>query len=383
MKKSFKQYIAGIFTASVVGGLCIGVGAGFTQNLISSNNSTATTLQEDFKFQNINNNPVELTQVKYIPTISTSQISSSVGPSIVYIESTIVTTDYFNRSYEQTGSGSGIIYKETDDKYYIATNNHVIEDANKILVTLESGQIVEAKLTGSASQTDLAVIEIEKSVLTSETLSSIAVAVFGNSDELQVGETAIAIGNPLGAQFDNSVTQGIISALNRQIQVDDKNLTVIQTDAAINPGNSGGALVNSNAEVIGINSVKIATTGVEGMGFAIPSNTAVPILEDLIANGSIKTAFLGIKGMDVTEDLAGIFGLPVGVYVGEVIEGGPAEKAGLQAEDIILEFNGEKILSMEQLSETIKNSKVGETIILKVVRNSKAVTLNVTLEATE
>lgn len=382
MKRNFKQYISGIFTASVVGGLCIGVGIGFTQGMVVERyNKTLASSSEEFKFQN--NALTNVTQVKYVPVNSTSQISTEVGPSIVYIESTVVSKDYFNREYEQTGSGSGIIYKETEEKYYIATNNHVIDSANKILVTLNGGQIAEAKLTGGNSQMDLAVIEILKSDLTQETLSQIKTAVFGNSDELQIGETAIAIGNPLGAQFEKSVTQGIISALNREIQVDDKNLTVIQTDAAINPGNSGGALVNSNAEVIGINSVKIAVTGVEGMGFAIPSNIAVPVFEDLIANGSVKRASLGIRGMDVSEDLAGIYGLPIGVYVGEVVENSGAEKGGIEAEDIIIEFNGEKIISMNQLSEIIKNSKAGETVDIKVIRKSQAVELKVTLGAAE
>jgi serine protease Do len=214
------------------------------------------------------------------------------------------------------------------------------------------------------------------------TLKAIKVAQFGNSDDIQVGEQAVAIGNPLGAEFENSVTQGIISALNRQIQVDDRNLTVIQTDVAINPGNSGGALVNSKGQVIGINSVKINLTEVEGMGFAIPTKVAIPIFEDLIANGAIQRPQLGIKGTNVTQDIGQIYALPTGVYVAEVLKGSSAEAAGIMAKDIITDFNGEKILSMEQLSSLIKACKVGDTVEIRIVRNGKtAKTLNITLQA--
>ncbi len=386
MEKSFKKFVSGTLLASIVCGTLIGFGIGSIKPFVTkSNDSTNTQLDENaFSFDKLNSsyNQTNNVLLNYVPENTTTEIAHKVKPSIVFIASTITNTDYFNNVYEATGAGSGIIYKETNDKYYIATNNHVIEGAKKILVTFEGGEIVEAKLTGGDSPTDLAVIEVLKSTIPDASKNIIKVAEIGNSDELEVGEVAVAIGNPLGSQFENSITQGIISALNRQISVNDKNLTVIQTDAAINPGNSGGALANSKAQVIGINSIKIAISGVEGMSFAIPMNIAVPILDDLILNGNIKRPQLGIKGTNVTEDLGDIFTIPIGVYVAEVMAGGSAEKAGIVVTDIITEFNGEKIFSMEQLSKLIKNCKVSDIVDIRIVRKGKVgIDLKVTLDA--
>lgn len=388
-KRPFGQFVTGVVVASLVCGTMIGVGIGITKPFAVSkvNAAEANNLDgsEAFSFDKLNSNDdINYQQVQYVPDMTTVEIQKKVSPSIVYIESTVVSKDYFNRLFETTGSGSGIIYKKTDNKYYITTNNHVIEGANKITITFEGGQIVEAKLVGGDEQNDLAVLEVNISDLSDETKNNISVAEFGNSDKLEVGEPAIAIGNPLGAEFENSVTEGIISALNRQVPAYDENLKVIQTDAAINPGNSGGALLNSKGQVIGINSVKISVTGVEGMGFAIPSNTAIPIFEDLIVNGSVQKAQLGIMGKDVTQDIGNIYTLPIGVYVAEVVEGGPAQKAGIVATDIITDFNDEKIFSMKQLSELIKKSKVGDSVTIRLVRDGKTpMEVKVTLEAAE
>jgi serine protease Do len=382
-KMSFKKYIAGVLIASIVGGGMIGVGIGVVESFTKQAKKQASVDQNAFSFSKLNvNSTVDYSQLKYVPETTTTDIKNTVGPAIVYIESTVVASDYFNRATEAKGSGSGIIYKTTADKYYIVTNNHVIDGAKKVNVTFEGGQIIEAKIAGADSASDLAVIQVNKADMTEATLKAIKVAQFGNSDDIQVGEQAVAIGNPLGSEFENSVTQGIISALNRQIQVDDRNLTVIQTDAAINPGNSGGALVNSKGQVIGINSVKITLTEVEGMGFAIPTKVAVPIFEDLITNGAIQRPQLGIKGSNVTQDIGEIYALPTGVYVAEVLKGSSAEAAGIMAKDIITDFNGEKILSMEQLSSLIKECKVGDTVEIRIVRNGKtAKTLKTTLQA--
>lgn len=388
-KRPFGQFVTGVVVASLVCGTMIGVGIGITKPFAVSkvNAAEANNLDgsEAFSFDKLNSNDdINYQQVQYVPDMTTVEIQKKVSPSIVYIESTVVSKDYFNRLFETTGSGSGIIYKKTDNKYYITTNNHVIEGANKITITFEGGQIVEAKLVGGDEQNDLAVLEVNISDLSDETKNNISVAEFGDSDKLEVGEPAIAIGNPLGAEFENSVTEGIISALNRQVPAYDENLKVIQTDAAINPGNSGGALLNSKGQVIGINSVKISVTGVEGMGFAIPSNTAIPIFEDLIVNGSVQKAQLGIMGKDVTQDIGNIYTLPIGVYVAEVVEGGPAQKAGIVATDIITDFNDEKIFSMKQLSELIKKSKVGDSVTIRLVRDGKTpIEVKVTLEAAE
>lgn len=386
-KRPFSQFIACVLVVSMACGTMLGIGLEIAKPFAAkaSEGTQSDNSKGEFSFDRLDSSSdIDYTKLQYVPDMTTSEIMNKVGPSIVYIESTVVVRDYFNQQFEEPGSGSGIIYKNENGKYYIATNNHVIDGAKKIIVTLEGGQMVEAKITGQASQKDLAVIEILESDISDDTKKNIAIAEFGNSDEIQVGETAIAIGNPLGSEFENSVTQGIISALNREISIDDENFTVIQTDAAINPGNSGGALVNSKGQVIGINSIKIAQSGIEGMGFAIPSNSAVPILDDLIANGTRKKAQLGIMGKNVTQDLGDIYTLPIGVYIVEVTEGGSAEKAGIIATDIITDFNGEKIFSMSDLTEQIKDLNVGDTVDIRIVRNGDTpITLKVTLQAEE
>ena len=191
----------------------------------------------------------------------------------------------------------------------------------------------------------------------------------------------MAIGNPLGDAYDNTVTAGVISALNRKIQIADKELTLIQTDAAINPGNSGGALVGSRGTVIGINSIKLVDTSVEGMGFAIPINVAKPIIEELVNKGSVSRPYLGIMGQDINEDVSELYEIPIGVLVRQVIEGSGADAAGIQAGDIIIEFDGEKITSMKQLTKIIESHKVGDKIEVKLIRDgSYKKTVPVTLQ---
>lgn len=385
-KRPFGQFIAGVLVASVVCGTMIGVGVEiskpFTTKYVEAAETNADS-ESSFSFDKLSNT-TDYTPVQYVPDMTTTEVQQKVEPSMVYIESLIPTANIFMGVGESQASGSGIIYKKTDDKYYIVTNAHVIEGATKITVAFKGGQVVEAKLTGDDTQKDLAVLEVPISSMSDETKKAIAVAEFGDSDEVQVGETAIAIGSPLGSEFENSVTQGIISALNRQIPTYDENLKVIQTDAAINSGNSGGALLNSKGQVIGINSAKIKESGVEGMGFAIPSNTAVPVFEDLIQNGSRKLPYLGIKGSNLTQDLGSIYELPVGVYVVESVENGPAAKAGIIATDIITDFNNQKIFSMDQLSELIKELNVGDTVDIRIIRNGDTpINLSVTLEAAE
>lgn len=386
-KRPFGQFIAGVLVASLIGGTMIGVGIEMSRPFTEKYVEAAETNQDPnaFSFEKINSeNNINYEAVQYVPEMSTVDVEKKVGPAIVYIESLVATNNIFNGIQEGTSSGSGIIYKKTDDKYYIVTNNHVIEDARKIAITFNGGQVAEAKLTGGDSQKDLAVLEVPASSITEETKNLIAIAEFGDSDTVQVGETAIAIGNPLGSEFENSVTQGIISALNRQIPTYDENLKVIQTDAAINSGNSGGALVNSKGQVIGINSAKIQASGIEGMGFAIPSNTAVPVFEDLILNGSTKAPYLGILGQNVTQDLGDIYQIPVGVYIVQVVENGPAQKAGIKATDIITDFGDTKIFSMEQLSSIIKEAKIGDIVPVRIIRDGKTpMTINVALEAAQ
>ena len=275
---------------------------------------------------------------------------------------------------EADEEGSGIIYSEDG---YIITNYHVIESAinnEKALVEVSlpnDDTKYEAKVIGGDQTTDLAVIKIDKTGLTKAEL--------GESSKLEVGEMAVAIGNPLGEEFAGSVTVGYISALNRQITTDGRTYNLIQTDAAINPGNSGGALVNSTGKIIGINTVKISVTGVEGLGFAIPIDDALPIIKELIENGKIVRPYIGVSGIDLDENTAKRNNLVQGIYVAQVLNGSPAKEAGLQRGDVIVKIEGTEVKTMEELNKVKNTKKIGDTITLTVNRNGKETDVKVKL----
>ena len=310
---------------------------------------------------------------------------STTSIAIVAITSTIESTQYgfFNQEYttEGTGSGSGIIIAKDDDSLYIATNNHVIEDATKVQVTFYSGssdssegEIVDATIVGTDPDSDLAVVKVSLKNVSETTLGIIKVASLGDSDKVEIGQQVVAIGNALG--YGQSVTSGYVSALNRQVQLEDKTMTLMQTDAAINPGNSGGALINMNGEVIGINSAKYSDSGVEGMGYAIPMATAEPILEDIMNESSVpedEQAYLGITGATVTDQYKQYMNsdVPSGVYVATVTSGSPAEKGGVYANDIIVKFNDRDVSTMDGLQSLLSRKKAGETITLTVKRQNQ------------
>lgn len=301
-----------------------------------------------------------------------STIAEQVLPSIVAIDVTAHQTNYtpFGRQEgESQGSGSGIIISEKDNKMYIATNNHVIEDADSVTIKFNDDSTAEATVKGTDSATDLAVVEVDMTKLSKDTLSNVKIATIGNSDETKVGEQAIAIGNALG--FGTSVTVGYVSAKDKEIDSEDSaSVKLLQTDAAINPGNSGGALVNSKGEVIGINSSKFASEEIEGMGFAIPMATAEPILEELMNQKSVAEsdrAYLGITGQDVSSEYAEAYGMPEGIYVSQVTSGSPAEKAGVKTGYIITGINGNAVKNMEQLQEKLFRCEAGEKGTLTVV----------------
>jgi serine protease Do len=292
-------------------------------------------------------------------------IAQEVGPAVVGVTNARSTGQLtINRS----NSGSGVIF---DKRGYIVTNYHVIEGAQEILVTLDEERSYKAKLVGADRSTDLAVLKIDA--------LNLPVAVFGDSTNLRVGELAVAIGNPLGAEFARSVTAGVISALNREIQIEDIKLTLIQTDAAINPGNSGGALVNAQGEVVGINSVKIATAQVEGMGFAIPISDAKPILDELIEKGYVSRPFLGIVGQEINEQQSQWYDLPMGIFITEVQEGGPAQQAGVRPEDVLLEMNNKEIKDFASLKKELDRYRVGDKVNIKLWRKGEQQTMEVTL----
>ena len=307
-----------------------------------------------------------------------SGIVDAVMPSIVAITNTgIVQSQNFfgqSQSYESQSAGSGIIIQEDDTYLYIATNNHVVEGAESLTVQFCDDYTVSAEVKGTDASHDLAVVKVEKSAIDSDTLSVIKVATIGDSTALKVGQATIAIGNALG--YGQSVTTGVVSALGRTVSTSDSstgttvtNDNLIQTDAAINPGNSGGALLNTNGEVIGINSVKYSDTSVEGIGYAIPMEDAQPIITQLITQEKVdesKQAYLGIQGYDVSSDVAKTYNMPQGVYVYQVLSGSAAEKAGLQQGDIITKFDGKTVGSMEELQETLSYYEAGQSVKITI-----------------
>ncbi|WP_246521601.1 S1C family serine protease [Ornithinibacillus massiliensis] len=280
---------------------------------------------------------------------------------------------------EEAGTGSGIIYKKENGKAYVVTNHHVVNGAEQVEVVLANDERIPAKVLGTDELTDLAVLEIDGEKVN-------RVATLGTTEDKQVGETVFAIGNPLGIEFANSLTKGIISGLNRSVSVDttgdqvaDWVTEVIQTDAAINPGNSGGALVDANGEVIGINSMKIASTQVEGIGFAIPIDTALPIMEQLETNGKVQRPFIGISmatlnqvPMQYRHNIILPDGVEQGMVVASVEPGSPAEKAGLQQFDVITKIDDhETPTALELRKYMYSETKVGDTVKLEIYRNGE------------
>lgn len=284
----------------------------------------------------------------------------------------------YTTQQEVEGSGSGIIVGKNDDNLLIATNYHVVSGADTVSVTCIDGETYAATVNGYDEDKDLAVVSVPLSDISDDTMDQIEVATIGSSDDLKVGEQVVAIGNALG--YGQSVTTGIVSAKNRKMndqgieQDEDSDATnLIQTDAAINPGNSGGALLNTAGEVIGINSVKYSDTSVEGIGYAIPMDTAKPIIEELITKEKVdesNSAYLGIVGVDVTSDVAKTYNMPTGVYVAQVMEGAAAEQAGIQKGDIITKFDGKDVTSMEELSYNMQYYAAGTTVDVVIERSS-------------
>lgn len=386
-KGIFVPFVSSILGTTLVIGLCINVPVVKEKlidllNIETASSSAKEETEETKKDENTT------TQVSNTNLISLEEYSETgiyaankVLPSIVGITvEYTVNTPYYGYSMQSAGSatGSGVIISEDG---YILTNNHIVSatskssfyqvsDATKVTVKLYNDEtIYDAKIIGKDETTDLAVIKIEKTGLHAATL--------GNSDQLQVGEFSMAIGNPLG--MESTVTAGIISAVNRTITSDGKNYTVIQTDAAINSGNSGGALVNSKGEVIGINTLKLSGTGIEGIGFSIPINSTIDIYKQLISDGKVKRPYIGISGRDINAETAKQYNLVEGVYVVTVEDFSAAEKSGIKPYDIITEINGNKIKTMDELNDIKNKCKIGDTINLKVYRNAEYIDIQLTL----
>ena len=306
-------------------------------------------------------------------TSDIATIAKNAMPSIVSITNMSVqeVQSFFGGTQQQesTSVGSGIIIGQTDSELLILTNNHVVEGNEKLTVSFVDNESVEANVKGTDSTKDLAVVAVKISDVKDSTMDEIAVATMGDSSKLEVGEQVIAIGNALG--YGQSVTSGIVSATERTLDGYEGG-TLIQTDAAINPGNSGGALLNANGEVIGINSAKINSSAVEGMGFAIPISDASDVIQNLMNKetrskvSDEERGYLGIKGYDVSEEGAQMYNMPTGVYVKEVMSGGGSEKAGLTKGSIITGFEGSSISGMSSLQEQLQYYKAGEEVTLTV-----------------
>ncbi len=371
-------FVSGILGATLVVGVCFGV-PNIKNKLIETKSSNGNTspITSSAVSNVVNSNDYSGTAIN---------VANKVLPSIVGIKVEYeVNSIFYRQSNTATATGSGIIIS---DDGYILTNNHIVDtsssssngyssyysvsESNKVTVTLYGDSTeYEATIVGTDSQTDLAVIKIDKTGLTPAEL--------GDSDKVQVGEFAMAIGNPLG--LDTSVTCGVISATNREItDSDNKTYTLIQTDAAINSGNSGGALVNADGKVIGLNTLKISSTGVEGMGFAIPINSTIDIYQQLIEYNKVKRPYIGISGVDLDEKTASANKLVQGIYVKSIDEFSAAEKAGIKIGDVIVGADGKEIKTMEELNNIKNSHQIGDSLTIKVNRNGKELDLTVTLQ---
>lgn len=352
-------------------GLVAGVvfeGIHFAGNAILGNRENNQVNERTINVVRVSSEEVDAIQMQGV-----SDVVKEVMPSVVAVNTVVEQTirDFFGRTYSQegAGAGSGFIFSEDEDYLYLATNYHVIEDSTSISVVFNDGTSANAIVRGYDENADVAVIMIKLADLSDETKGAIKTAVIGDSDAMEAGNGSIAIGNALG--YGQSVTTGAISAVERTVQLTDGEMTLIQTEAAINPGNSGGPLLNARGEVIGINTIKYSETTVEGMGFAIPINSAMETIEGIISGEIVNksdadSVYFGIRGGTVTEALAEEIGSPQGVYVGYVYSGSAAQRAGLQVGYIITEFDGVRVTTFEDLQECLAQHKPGDSVTLVV-----------------
>lgn len=379
------SFISGLVGAALILGLCFYVPS-FRNLLVSSDSddsSKENPISKIFTSEGSVNTGVSIEDYSN----TAISVANKVLPSVVGIEvdfsvsSNFPTFSAATQSTTSKATGSGVIISKDG---YILTNNHIIDtsssssssyytvsEANKVLVYLyNEDDPIEAKIIGSDSVTDLAILKIDRDNLTP--------AEIGDSDSVQVGEFAMAIGNPLDMR--NTVTSGIISGVNREItDSTGTTYTLIQTDAAINSGNSGGALVNADGKLIGINTLKMSGTGIEGMGFAIPINSTLDISEQLISSGKVKRPYISISGADVTEQYSNYYNLPIGIYIAQIQSDGPAKNADLKVGDVILKFNGETVETMSELNQKKNACKIGDEVTLTISRDGKEMDVKLTL----
>ncbi len=358
--KTFTKITAIGLVFFIVFGLSIGMGVGFINNKYFANNN----VKENNVVAQNDNSQIVKNIVLSQEEMNTVQIVEKMSPSVVSITSKVKYRDWYNNVRTSEASGSGVVFKKDQDKIYILTNNHVIDNSNELLVEIMSDDFQKAEIVGKDELSDLAVI----SVANNDKYNNIQPVEFADSDALKPGQKVIAIGNPLG--YNNTVTTGVISALDRDLKRSNP-FKLIQTDAAINPGNSGGALVDSKGKLIGINTIKISETGVEGMGFAIPVNSIVPIIDELLENGFVSRPYLGIYGKEVDQSMSELYEIPMGIFVSQIVENSGANNSDLKPRDIIISIDGIKTFTMEDLTNALENYKVGDTVTLKVIRNGE------------
>ncbi len=393
-KKSKKKIAMPIFIFTIILTMIISVSAyailapsisSLVENYKSSSNDKKLNKSEKQLLENIASITSSKESADGKVKLEIPDIAEKVGPAVVGV---VNMTTYSGYSYNnpfgfympgmeenaqtqevEQGSGSGILISSDG---YIITNNHVVEGASTLKVILNTGEEYSAVLKGADSRTDLALLKIEG--------KDFPYATLGDSTALRVGDLAVAIGNPLGQELAGTVTVGYISALNRTMTIDDKQLTLIQTDAAINPGNSGGALVNQYGEVIGINTAKVSSSSLEGLGFAIPTAEAKPIIEDLISAGYVKgRPVIGIAGSAISEKAAKSYNMVEGIYVYSMTQNSPAYMSGLKIGDIIVECNGTKVKTVDELNDIKNKFKPNDTLKLKVWRSGEYFNINLIL----
>lgn len=402
-RRPFKQWIAGIAVAS----LCVGIGVGGSMSFLmpygnayyeKSHPSNSKMGKQAGTGKLSSNSTLVLSEQNQVtpyengvqpPELDGSivSIAKSIGPCVVsiYNNKKVNLSDlgiyYSGAAREEmvTGLGSGVIFDEDDENYYIITNNHVVEGADSLAANFIGDIKAEAKLVGRDAVNDIAVVRVEKVKLSEETMASLSIAALGDSDKLEVGQLAVAIGTPATEALSNTVTTGIISGVAREITLSGNQMKVIQTSAAINAGNSGGALVGPTGEVVGINVAKTMDT--EGIGFAIPINKVKIVVAELMANGTIERPGLGITGMAVSASQSAIYDLPVGIYIQSVMKGGSADLAGIKVNDILIQFDGTTIMTMEQLKSLIAQKHIGDLVEVKVIREGEPKTFKLELKA--
>jgi serine protease Do len=387
-KSSIKNYIIVALVFALIGGLVayalspyiLGSSGDQTQQADSSNlpdDKTADTTSSGGN-KNEDTLPTIGSNANLIinPDNPVVDIAAKVEKAVVGItsKSEVIVPDFFynfNRKQDVEGYGSGIIISEDG---YVLTNNHVIAGAKQLFVIMHDGEKIEAELVGADPQSDVAVLKIDHPDLT--------VAKIGDSDKVQKGEFVIAIGNPLGHELAGTVNFGVISAVDRTLQMDGKTMKLLQTDAAINQGNSGGALVNMKGEIIGMNTVKLGGELVEGLGFAIPSNVFKPLAQEIIKTGKVtypEKPWLGVYIAEINKEASRELGYPVGVLITDIAPDGPAAKAGMKPGDVIIGFSGKDITTINELKDTLNSHEVGEVVDIKLWRNGSDFVLKVKL----